>query len=128
MALARLVFRTLATSAVAIAFTTGAARAPWHTRLLKSSPAANETVASPPPAITLVFSERVDLAVSRFRLADAKGTAVALGKAKFDDPQKGTTVVVPVSGAIAHGAYTVTWSVAADDGHPVKGTFGFVVR
>jgi copper resistance protein C len=128
MALSRLMFRTLATGAFAVALTTGATRTPWHTRLLKSAPAANDTIAAAPKAITLTFSERVDLAVSRFRLSDAKGAAVGLGQAKFDDAQKGTVVVVPVSAAMGRGAYTVRWSVASDDGHPVKGTFVFVVR
>ncbi len=128
MALTRLTFRTLFAGAVGVTLLTGASRPPRHTRLLKSEPAANDTLAAPPKQIALYFSERVDIKVSRFKLADAKGAAVTLGKAVLDEAKKGEVVNIPVTGPMGHGKYVVNWSVASDDGHPVKGTFGFVVK
>jgi methionine-rich copper-binding protein CopC len=128
MALPRRPFHMLALSALVVALTAGAARAPRHTKLVKSEPAANDTVAAAPKRLVLLYSERVDVKVSTFKLVGATGAAVALGSAKVDESQKGAPVVVPVTGAMARGKYVVTWSVASDDGHAVKGTFGFVVK
>lgn len=120
--------RPFAVASLAVLFAAGAARAPRHTKLLKSEPAAGAAVTAAPKQLVLFYSEPVDLKVSTFKLADAKGTAVALGPARTDDATPGAPVIVPVVGAMGHGTYAVRWSVAADDGHAVKGTFGFVVK
>ncbi len=120
--------RSLAVAALCVTLAGAAAPAPRHTKLLKSEPAANDTLTAPPKQIALVFSERIDLKVSRFKLAGAKGGGVTLGTATVDAAKKGAPIVIPVTGAMGPGSYTVNWSVASDDGHAVKGAFGFVVK
>ncbi len=120
--------RSLAVVALCVTIAGGATAAPRHTKLLKSEPAANDTLTAPPKQIALVFSERIDLKVSRFKLAGTKGAVVTLGAATVDEAKKGAPIVIPVTGAMGPGAYTVNWTVASDDGHAVKGTFGFVVK
>lgn len=119
--------RVLAFAALAVMFA-AAARAPRHTKLLKSEPGANDTVTTAPKQVALYFSEKPDLKVAKFKLSDAQAAAVTLGAVKLDEATKGTPVIVPVTGKIASGTYTFDWSVAADDGHPTKGTFKFVVK
>jgi methionine-rich copper-binding protein CopC len=81
--------------------------------------------------LSLRFSEAPELALAMVTLTGPDG-AVALGKparaADSTGPAAANTAVVPVSGTIAPGSYTVAWKVASKDGHPVSGTFRFVLR
>ncbi len=119
-------FAALALAAVG---TLSAAVAParFHTKLVKSAPAANDTLATAPTAISLWFNEAVDLKVTTVKVAGASG-AVKTGALTRDAKLKDAPVVAAISSALAAGKYTVSWSVAGDDGHPVKGTFDFVVK
>ena len=119
-------FAALALAAVG---TLSAAVAParFHTKLVKSAPAANDTLATAPTAISLWFNEAVDLKVTTVKVAGASG-AVKTGALTRDAKLKDAPVVAAISSALAAGKYTVSWSVAGDDGHPVKGTFEFVVK
>ncbi len=119
-------FAALALAAVG---TLSAAVAParFHTKLVKSAPAANDTLATAPTAISLWFNEAVDLKVTTVKVAAASG-AVKTGALTRDAKLKDAPVVAAISSALAAGKYTVSWSVAGDDGHPVKGTFDFVVK
>ena len=119
-------FAALALAAVG---TLSAAVAParFHTKLVKSAPAANDTLATAPTAISLWFNEAVDLKVTTVKVAAASG-AVKTGALTRDAKLKDAPVVAAISSALAAGKYTVSWSVAGDDGHPVKGTFEFVVK
>lgn len=96
-----------------------------HPRLLKSDPAADARVAAP-HAVALTFNEKLSPALSRVTLQDAKGAPVPLEalKAASGDPK---TLVAAIAGRLAPGAYVVKWQAAGDDGHPVRGQFGFEV-
>ena len=118
------------TLSAAVAPTVPAVRvapARFHTQLVKSAPAANDTLATAPTAILLWFNEAVDLKVTTVKVAGASG-AVKTGALTRDAKLKDAPVVAAISSALAAGKYTVSWSVAGDDGHPVKGTFDFVVK
>jgi methionine-rich copper-binding protein CopC len=99
-----------------------------HTRLVKSVPARNDTLATAPKTLDLWFSEDVDLAILSVKVAGRNGAAVALGKPAWAGADKDRHVSYAVVGAMAAGGYTVTWSVAGEDGHPTKGSFDFVVK
>lgn len=120
--------RTFSVISLAMLLCAGAARASRHTKLLKSEPAAGAEVATAPQQLVLFYSEAVALEVSTFKLADGRGAAVAMGAARMDVAKPGAPVVVPITGEMTSGKYVVRWSVASDDGHAVKGTFGFVVK
>jgi methionine-rich copper-binding protein CopC len=99
-----------------------------HTRLVKSEPANNDTLANSPTAIRLWFSEKVELPVTRLKLADAAGTAIALSPPARPETGDDAPVVSAVKKALPAGAYVLSWSTAAKDGHPAKGTISFFVK
>jgi len=94
-----------------------------HLHLLRSSPAANDTVAAAPAALKFWFSERPELAITSVKLMGADGAMVKLAPLAVDSG----ALVAPVKGPIAAGTYTVTWRTTAMDGHPANGKFDFVV-
>jgi hypothetical protein len=97
-----------------------------HLHLLRSSPAANDTVAAAPAAIKFWFSERPELAITSVKLMSSAGTPVQLAPLAVDTGANGP-LVARVRGQIAQGTYTVTWRTTAMDGHPANGKFDFVV-
>ena len=99
-----------------------------HTHLVKSEPAANDTFASAPRVVRLWFSEKVELAVTSVKLSNAAGATLVLGPLVRPDTGEFAPIVTNVAKPLAAGTYTVTWSTAAKDGHPAKGTYPFVVR
>jgi copper resistance protein C len=106
---------------------TAASPAVFHTKLIKSEPAANDTLTAAPRRLILWFSEKIELKISSVKLTGAKGKVIPIG-ALAHAGAADSSVVVPVTAALAAGSYTVTWRTASDDGHPVTGTFNFVVR
>jgi methionine-rich copper-binding protein CopC len=98
--------------------------APFHLHLLKSSPAADATVAAAPDTIRLSFSETPELKVTTVTVTGAGSTAVALAPLASADS---ATVVAGVKGKMSAGAYTVAWRTMAKDGHVARGTFAFTV-
>lgn len=115
-------------SAAVPAASTSAVAARRHTRLVKSVPAKDDTLAAAPKSLDLWFSEHVDLSLLNVRLAGAGGTNVSLAKPTQTGTGKDEHVSVVVAGAVGGGTYTVTWAVAGADGHPTKGSFDFVVK
>lgn len=98
----------------------------WHVHLLKSEPAANDTLRASPAAIKLWFSGPPEMAVTTVKLASASGAAVPVAA-----PTRDTAADAPVTAAIARGLpagdYVITWRTTAQDGHPSNGTIPFVV-
>jgi methionine-rich copper-binding protein CopC len=105
-----------------------AMRAEWfHVTLVKSEPKLNDTVATSPKAITLWFSESVQSGATGIRLTNADGKVVPIGSAKVAAATK-SPAIATVTDALKSGRYTVAWHTMAEDGHPAKGEFAFVVR
>lgn len=119
-----------AAAAAAVLFAGAAApasaRSAFHLRLLRSDPAADTTVATPPAAVRLTFSEAPELAVTTVRLTGPGDRAVALGRLARQPRDRATVVATP-RGPLAHGRYTVAWRTMSHDGHPMRGTFHFTV-
>jgi methionine-rich copper-binding protein CopC len=97
-----------------------------HIHLMRSSPSANDTVATAPTALRFWFSERPELAVTTVKLSAAGGTMVPLAPLKADTGAN-APLVAAIKGPIAAGTYTVMWRTTATDGHPANGHFDFVV-
>lgn len=119
------VLRRLAVAlpAVLLALVAGAAPAWAHTELDSSSPAANAQVGTAPTSVSLTFSEDIAAADATVSVAGPGGTDYAAGPATGD----GDTLTVPLRPLGAAGAYTVTYRVVSDDGHPVSGTVPFTL-
>lgn len=114
---------TLAGLAAAAALTL-ATPALAHTKLVKSTPAADATVTSP-KTITLTFNERLVPAFSKFELAmPAHGMAIPVRTALSAD---GKQIVGTVGSPLTKGDYKISWTAAGADGHKMTGTVAFKV-
>lgn len=97
-----------------------------HTRMERSVPAANSTVAVSPPRLTLWFSERLEPAFSKVQVLNPEGKQVDKGDAQVDpDDARQIGVSLP---ELAAGAYRVHWRVLSVDSHVNEGDFTFDVR
>lgn len=96
-----------------------------HGALKRSDPAENATLAVAPRTVRLTFTEPVELAVGRIELTGPEGRSVALSAVRHGD--SATVMVADIQGPLQAGRYLVTWQVAGRDGHPVRGTYGFLI-
>jgi copper transport protein len=97
-----------------------------HARLVRSVPSSDARLTASPSRIRLEFSEIPMLAVSRISLVGPHGVAVTLSELRTDFGDAHALIAELVS-PIDSGAYEVTWSTAASDGHASHGSFRFVV-
>ncbi len=121
----RAVRSVVAASIATLAFVgmTGVALA--HANLLSSNPAGGSTMQTPPTQIVLNYSEEPDPQLSQVDLLNSSGATVATGTPTL---QGKTTLVVPITGDMPDGVYTVSWSaVSVDDGHTTTDSFSFGV-
>lgn len=119
---------TLVTAALLAAFVTvgsSAAAAAFHFELKKSEPAPNATVASP-AAVRLFFSEAPEEGSVGIRLVSPAGEPVATGDVTADE-HDASIYSVSVGRTLSAGSYTVSWRGIGDDGHVVRGDYGFAV-
>jgi copper transport protein len=110
----------------ALALAGAGARAEAHALLASSVPAAGALVDTPPPSVTLSFTETPDPALSIVHVLDSRGAPVERGKAHSVAGQRDTLAVdVP---RLGNGVYTVTWRTTSSvDGHSTGGSFSFGV-
>jgi hypothetical protein len=113
---------TLAT--LALAGATASAATTMHLRLTRSAPDKDAALATAPAEIRLWFSLPPEVGISRIHLQDAEGNEVELGDLEAGEEN---SLVATVLGDMAAGAYEVTWRTSSGDGHPISGTYGFVV-
>jgi methionine-rich copper-binding protein CopC len=107
---------------------TAADAARRHTRLVRSIPGRDSVVTVVPRQLQLWFSEPIELAVSRVRLAGPSAELrqlAPLGRASAD---ASAPVTAPLPDSLAAGRYTVHWSTASKDGHVVRDSFAFTIR
>ncbi len=119
----RLWLPALLAAASAIAWR-GTSPAPMHLALLKSMPARDTVLASGPQRVQLWFSEAPEIKVTSIKLSDSVGKAVELGAVSVSPTAK-NSVFAPLKAVPGPGAYTVTWRTMSDNGHAVRGEFGF---
>ncbi len=97
-----------------------------HGRLKSSSPSAGAHLGTAPRELRLEFSEVPDLAFSRVKLLAPGGREVTLGSLAYTEESRRTLVAaIPIQ--LQAGTYVVQWQLAGDDGHPIRGSFEFVV-
>lgn len=97
--------------------------AAFHLHLLRSTPAADSTVASP-PQVQLWFTESPQTAVTSVRMTGPGDRPVRLGRVRAGAEH---SVVANVQGRLAPGRYTIAWRTMSRDGHPMHGTIPFTV-
>ncbi|BBS11677.1 TPA: CopC domain-containing protein YobA [Klebsiella aerogenes] len=98
-----------------------------HAHLQQQIPAADSTVSVSPQALTLTFSEGVELSFSGVTLSGPQNKPVATGKLARSDGNK-VQLTLPLNEPLAAGEYTVEWHVVSVDGHKTKGQYHFSVK
>lgn len=96
-----------------------------HAELESTDPAngARLPAGQPPAAVTLMFSEGVEIPNDAVRLFDASGNQISgVGAAQAD----GATVTATLP-TLDDGAYIVSWRMVSEDSHPIDGSFSFNV-
>jgi methionine-rich copper-binding protein CopC len=96
-----------------------------HLELLSSTPKHDQTVASAPIDIALIFSESVDSARTTVALQGPAGP-VEMAPIRLQD--EGLVVLAKVVGPAPAGTYTVSWTAAAPEMDPIKGSFRYTLR
>jgi copper transport protein len=101
------------------------APAGWaHAGFVSSDPADGETLPASPDAITIMFTEPPDPAISQVTILDAAGQPAEVG-AIARQRRVGLSAPLP---DLSDGVYTVNWVVVSTvDGHFTSGTFAFGV-
>lgn len=108
-------------------FAAAPAPAHAHTSLRETTPADSARLGAVPSEIRLRFSGPVELTFTSVAVIGPDGRAVVLERPRH--PGDSAAVVVTRLGPLAApGTYTVRWRTAAPDGHPLSGTFVFVVE
>jgi putative copper export protein/methionine-rich copper-binding protein CopC len=97
-----------------------------HGALQRSAPAKGAHLSEAPRELRLTFNEAVELAVARLQLLAPDSAAVDLGPLALA-ADSARVLVAPIRGGLVAGTYTVAWQVAGADGHPVRGTYTFVI-
>ena len=98
-----------------------------HLKLMRTAPAADATLESPPAQLQLWFSEEPLLPLSGITLTGPKGV-VKLDALKAG-PERSLVVAIGTAGApLEPGAYRIGWKAAGDDGHVAQGSVNFTVK
>lgn len=122
-------FRGLSGAALCVA---AAALLAWpapaaaHTALRDSHPADGDTVPSGTRELRLRFTGPVDARLTTLTLVRGLDPVELSGVQPGEPADRAFVVNVP--GGLRPGAYTATWRTVAADGHPITGTFQFVVE
>lgn len=98
-----------------------------HAHLKHQYPAADAQVTAAPQALTLNFSEGVEVKFSGVTLTGPQQALIPVGTAKLNEKDN-TQLIVPVEQALKPGDYTVDWHVVSVDGHKTKGQYHFSVK
>jgi methionine-rich copper-binding protein CopC len=93
-----------------------------HAMLERADPRVGNKVASPPHAVTLWFTQKLEAAFSTITVTNAAGERVDTGKTRVSGNQM--SVGVRPGGS---GTYRVNWQVLSVDTHRTDGSFTFQV-
>lgn len=99
-----------------------ASEASAHAELDRAEPRVGNKVASPPRAVTLWFTQKLEPAFSTVTVTNSAGERVDTGKARVN----GSQMSIPIR-AGGSGTYRVNWHVLSVDAHTTEGNFTFQV-
>ena len=103
------------------------ADAELHLALKESSPKKDELLSASPENITLWFTQAPQMAGTSVRLLPKGGEPMELGDAVVAEDDD-TVVILGVTHELTDGEYEVHWRAMAQDGHVIRGDFGFMVH
>ena len=97
-----------------------------HAKLVRSEPAAGDTLTALPHMLRFVFSEVPEVALSRFRFVTAMGDTIAVAGLRAD-PADSHALLGDIPSGLSNGAQRILWAVAASDGHATHGVVEFTL-
>jgi methionine-rich copper-binding protein CopC len=112
----------------ALAAFTVASLADAHPQVTAAGPAPGSVVKTSPKAIRIQFNEAVVLNFSGLEVTNAGGQKQGTGAAALGPSGDKKQLIVPLTGELAPGKYTVTWHAVGDDTHHVDGKFNFELK
>lgn len=118
--------RRIASALVFAALMASSGQALAHAHLKTQMPAADTVVSASPTALSLGFSEGLEIGLSGVTLKAADGQAITTGVAALA-PDNDKQISVPLKAALATGKYTVEWHALSKDGHTSRGSYQFTV-
>lgn len=95
-----------------------------HAAIEKMTPAAGEKLAKGPERIELVFNEAIESKVGSLQVLDRRSNPVGSEEAVTSEDARTLSLQLP---SLDEGVYTVSYSVVSADGHPVSGSYVFIV-
>ena len=98
-----------------------------HPQLKMAGPAPGSVVNAAPKALRIQFSEGIVLGFSGIEVTNEKGEKQGTGTASLA-PNDKAQLIVPLTGTLAPGKYTVAWHAVGDDTHHVDGKYNFEVK
>jgi copper transport protein len=118
-----LLFALAVTLGLGLGLNSPSARA--HANLVRSEPAENAALETPPSAVLLWFSEKPELRLTHIQVVDASGT-------RYDNDDleavEATNLRITLKTEMPDAVYTVIWkTVSTVDGHRTAGSFAFTV-
>lgn len=72
----------------------------------------------------MIFSERLENGLYRIIVLDTKGNAVTDAKTELSQDQREISLALP---SLPDGLYTTSYKVISADGHPIRGSYIFIV-
>jgi putative copper export protein/methionine-rich copper-binding protein CopC len=103
------------------------ARAAFHTALEATFPASDSVHRDEVDEVRLRFSTPIQLALSTVRILGADSTAVPTQPLDTVPASEGREIRTRLLAPLANGSYTVRWTTAGPDSHPLSGSFAFGV-
>lgn len=97
-----------------------------HAHLKAETPPADAVLAASPSALSLDFSEGLEIGLSGVILKAQDGRVIPTG-ATVLGPNDDKKVTVPLKGTLNAGKYTVEWHALSKDGHTTHGSYEFTV-
>ncbi len=96
-----------------------------HAGLESSDPPAGAYLDAAPERITLTFDEAITTAFGSLRVLNSSAKVVV--ETPLTRGADKSIAVAPVDAVLPDGTYVAVWRVMSSDGHPVQGSFTFVV-
>jgi hypothetical protein len=98
-----------------------------HAVLKAAGPAPGSVVTTAPKALRIQFNEAIELGFSGVDVTNEKGEKQPTGTASVNPTDK-AQLIVPLTGTLAPGKYTVAWHAVGDDTHRTEGRYNFEVK
>jgi copper transport protein len=112
--------------AAIVAATLAPASAFAHATIVSTTPEDTSVVKTAPRAVSLKWSEAVDLGEHAVKLLDAAGKEIKTAQARHG-PGGASTAMLELPAGLKNGTYVVSWRVVSSDSHPVTGAFSFSI-